>query len=93
MVTYDELRLTTENFSEKNLIGRGSFGSVYRGSLKQGIPVAIKVLDINKTGSTRSFLAECEALRNVRHRNLVKLITSCSSIDFSNMEFQALMNF
>ncbi|XP_022132281.1 putative receptor-like protein kinase At3g47110 [Momordica charantia] len=91
MVSYDELRLATKNFSEKNLIGKGSFGSVYMGSLKQGIPVAIKVLDINRTGSTRSFMAECEALRNARHRNLVKLITSCSSIDFSNMEFRALI--
>ena len=91
MVSYDELRLATENFSEKNLIGKGSFGSVYKGKLKEDIPVAIKVLDVNRTGSLRSFKAECEALRNVRHRNLVKLITACSSIDFSNMEFRALV--
>ena len=91
MVSYDELRLATENFSEKNLIGKGSFGSVYKGMLKEDIPVAIKVLDVNRTGSLRSFKAECEALRNVRHRNLVRLITTCSSIDFSNMEFRALI--
>lgn len=41
--------------------------------------------------SWKSFLAECEALRNVRHRNLVKLITSCSSLDDKNMEFLALV--
>ncbi|XP_023537633.1 probable LRR receptor-like serine/threonine-protein kinase At3g47570 [Cucurbita pepo subsp. pepo] len=91
MVTYDELRSATRNFNEKNLIGKGSFGSVYKGNLKQGVPVAIKVLDMNRAGSITSFLAECEALRNVRHRNLVKLITACSSIDFSNMEFRALI--
>ncbi|XP_022962556.1 probable LRR receptor-like serine/threonine-protein kinase At3g47570 [Cucurbita moschata] len=91
MVSYDELRLATENFSEQHLIGKGSFGSVYKGILKQDVPVAIKVLDVIRTGSIRSFKAECEALRNVRHRNLVKLITTCSSIDFSNMEFRALI--
>ncbi|CBI35487.3 unnamed protein product, partial [Vitis vinifera] len=38
-----------------------------------------------------SFYAECEALRNIRHRNLVKVITSCSSIDHTGGEFKALV--
>ncbi|KAL6296185.1 hypothetical protein ACE6H2_004327 [Prunus campanulata] len=91
MVTYEELRGATGNFSAENLIGSGSFGSVYRGCLREGIEVAVKVLDIKRTGSWKSFLAECEALRSVRHRNLVKLITSCSSLDFKNMDFLALV--
>ncbi|PQP93555.1 putative LRR receptor-like serine/threonine-protein kinase [Prunus yedoensis var. nudiflora] len=91
MVTYEELRGATGNFSTENLIGSGSFGSVYRGCLREGIEVAVKVLDIKRTGSWKSFLAECEALRSVRHRNLVKLITSCSSLDFKNMDFLALV--
>ncbi|PQP96025.1 putative LRR receptor-like serine/threonine-protein kinase [Prunus yedoensis var. nudiflora] len=91
MVTYEELRGATGNFNLENLIGSGSFGSVYRGCLREGIEVAVKVLDIKRTGSWKSFLAECEALRSVRHRNLVKLITSCSSLDFKNMDFLALV--
>ncbi|KAI4357122.1 hypothetical protein L6164_001090 [Bauhinia variegata] len=90
-VSYDELRLATGNFSEENLIGSGSFGSVYKGQLSQGIAVAVKVLDVLRTGSLKSFNAECEALRNLRHRNLVKLITSCSGIDFKCNEFLALV--
>lgn len=89
MVSYNELRLATGNFNQENLIGNGSFGSVYRGYL--GIVVAVKVLWIDRNGSWKSFFAECEALRNVRHRNLVKLITSCSSIDFKGVEFLALV--
>ncbi|KAH0988420.1 hypothetical protein GBA52_015597 [Prunus armeniaca] len=89
MVTYEELHGATGNFNQENLIGSGSFGSVYKGCLREGIEVAVKVLDIRKTASLKSFLAECEALRSTRHRNLVKLITSCSSIDFKNMEFLA----
>ncbi|XP_007226289.2 probable LRR receptor-like serine/threonine-protein kinase At3g47570 [Prunus persica] len=91
MVTYEELRGATGNFNQENLIGSGSFGSVYKGCLREGIEVALKVLDIRKTASLKSFLAECEALRSTRHRNLVKLITSCSSLDVRNMEFLALV--
>lgn len=91
MVSYEELRRATGNFNEENLIGNGSFGTVYKGCLREGIAVAIKVLNTQRTGSWKSFAAECEALKNVRHRNLVGLITTCSSIDFKNMDFLALV--
>lgn len=95
MVSYDEIRTATANFSDENLVGKGSFGWVYKGNLNQlrhgDGGVAIKVLNIERTGYIRSFLAECEALRNVRHRNLVKLVTSCSSIDFQGRDFRALV--
>ncbi|XP_059637610.1 probable LRR receptor-like serine/threonine-protein kinase At3g47570 [Cornus florida] len=91
MVSYDELRVATGNFNQENLVGQGSFGSVYKGKLREGIAIAVKVLDTERNGSWKSFFAECTALRNVRHRNLVKLITSCSSIDYRNIEFMALV--
>ena len=79
------------SFSQENIIGSGSLGSIYRGNLSQGNTVAVKVLDIIRTGYLKSFFAECKALRNSRHRNLVKLITSCSSVDFKNNEFRAVV--
>nr|DAD24836.1 TPA_asm: hypothetical protein HUJ06_026300 [Nelumbo nucifera] len=91
MVSYDELRVATGNFDQANLIGSGSFGAVYRGILRQGTVVGVKVINHGTNGALKSFFAECKVLRNVRHRNLVKLITSCSSIDFNNVEFQALV--
>nr|XP_043614466.1 probable LRR receptor-like serine/threonine-protein kinase At3g47570 [Erigeron canadensis] len=94
MVTYDQLRSSTMNFLEENLIGRGSFGCVYKGCLNlEGAAqeIAVKVLDLEITGSLPSFLAECAALRHLRHRNLVKLITSCSSLDNKNRDFLALV--
>ncbi|XP_010919440.1 receptor kinase-like protein Xa21 [Elaeis guineensis] len=91
MVSYEELRQATENFDPRNLIGTGSFGSVYKGVLRDGMAVAIKVLNLATSGAWKSFVAECEALRNVRHRNLVKLVTLCSSLDFGNNDFWALV--
>ncbi|GFZ20720.1 leucine-rich repeat protein kinase family protein [Actinidia rufa] len=79
-------------FSSDNLIGEGRYSSVYKGILESGEKiVAVKVLNLNERGAGKSFLAECEAVRNIRHRNLVKIITSCSSIDFRGNDFKALV--
>ncbi|GFY99125.1 hypothetical protein Acr_13g0005260 [Actinidia rufa] len=55
-----------------NLMGVGSFGSVYKGVFSDGIVVAVKVLNLLHRGASTSFLAEYMTLRNIRHRNLVK---------------------
>ena len=39
----------------------------------------------------KSFSAECEAMRNIRHRNLVKIISSSSGLDFQGNDFKALI--
>ncbi|KAL2348769.1 hypothetical protein Fmac_002769 [Flemingia macrophylla] len=92
-VSYQNLHHGTNGFSIKNLIGFGNFSSVYKGTieLEGNIVVAIKVLNLKKKGAQKSFIAECNALRNVRHRNLVKIITCCSSIDHKGREFKALI--
>ncbi|XP_050257230.1 probable LRR receptor-like serine/threonine-protein kinase At3g47570 [Quercus robur] len=91
-VSYQMLLKATDGFSLANLIGVGSFGSVYKGILGDDRSiVAIKVLNIQRQGASRSFVSECEALKNIRHRNLVKIITCCSSVDFHGNDFRALV--
>ncbi|XP_068337627.1 probable LRR receptor-like serine/threonine-protein kinase At3g47570 [Pyrus communis] len=93
-VSYATLLKATDAFSEANLIGAGSFGSVYKGFLDVDDKVqlvAVKVFNLLRHGASRSFIAECEALRNIRHRNLVKIITVCSSVDFHGNDFKALV--
>ncbi|RZC90443.1 hypothetical protein C5167_029576 [Papaver somniferum] len=95
-VSYNELLKATNGFSAENLVGVGSYGSVYKGllSLSHEVTtvVAVKVLDLQRRGASKSFMAECEAMRCIRHRNLVKMLTSCSSIDFKGDEFKALVS-
>ena len=80
-LSYQSLLYATDGFSSTNLIGVGSFGSVYKGIINQCRKmIAVKVLNLLNHGASKSFLVECEALRNIRHRNLVKVLTSCSRI-------------
>ncbi|GJS07426.1 kinase-like domain-containing protein [Tanacetum coccineum] len=92
-VSYNELLKATDGFSTKNLIGEGGFSSVYKGNLDSddGKFVAVKVLHLQNQGAHKSFVAECEAWRNIRHRNLLKIITSCSSVDLQGNDFKALV--
>ncbi|PRQ55525.1 putative protein kinase RLK-Pelle-LRR-XII-1 family [Rosa chinensis] len=90
-VSYATLLKATDGFSSSNLIGVGAFGSVYKGILVDDRVVAVKVLNMLHQGASKSFMAECKALRNIRHRNLVKILTVCSSNDFSGNDFRALV--
>jgi len=53
----------TNTFDQTNLIGVGSFGSVYK-AVHVGTAVAVKVLDLHKMGAPKSWVLECETLRN-----------------------------
>lgn len=91
-VSYQGLLHATSGFSLQNLIGAGNFGTVYRGNLgPDGTEIAVKVIKLQQRGASKSFLAECQVLRTIRHRNLVKILTACSSTDFHGHEFKALV--
>ncbi|KAG0530287.1 hypothetical protein BDA96_05G173100 [Sorghum bicolor] len=96
LISYSQLVKATDGFSPTNLLGSGSFGSVYKGELdgqdaESKDLVAVKVLKLQNPRALKSFIAECEALRNMKHRNLVKIITACASIDARGDDFKALV--
>ncbi|KAF8081621.1 hypothetical protein N665_0874s0015 [Sinapis alba] len=91
-ISYGDLRNATNGFSSSNCIGSGSFGTVFKALLPaEKDVVAVKVLNLNRRGAMKSFMAECKSLKDIRHRNLVKLLTACSSIDYQGNEFRALI--
>ncbi|XVF83954.1 hypothetical protein PTKIN_Ptkin16aG0535900 [Pterospermum kingtungense] len=90
-LSYQSILKATNSFSPETLVGTGSSAFVYKGVLEDGKIIAIKVLKLLSHRASRSFLAECEALRNVRHRNLVKILTACSGVDYNGKDFKALV--
>ncbi|VAI60417.1 unnamed protein product [Triticum turgidum subsp. durum] len=75
---FRELQAATENFSSKNMIGKGGFGNVYRGKLPDGTIVAVKRLkDGNAAGGELQFQTEVEMISLAVHRNLLRLCGFC----------------
>ncbi|XP_020572588.1 probable LRR receptor-like serine/threonine-protein kinase At3g47570 [Phalaenopsis equestris] len=91
-ISQADLAKATGGFSSTNLIGRGRYGSVYRGHLgSERTAVAVKVFNLEIQGAYKSFMTECTALRSIRHRRVIKVLTSCASIDSSGDDFKALV--
>ncbi|KAH9648327.1 protein kinase domain-containing protein [Citrus sinensis] len=89
---YQDLSRATNRFGRDNLIGIGSFGYVYKAELDDGIEVAIKVFHQECARAMKSFEVECEVMKNIRHRNLVKIISGCSNDDFKALVLEYMPN-
>lgn len=73
-----ELLVATDNFSNKNVLGRGGFGKVYKGRLANGKLVAVKRLKEERTmGGELQFQTEVEMISLAVHRNLLRLHGFC----------------
>ncbi|KAH9316103.1 hypothetical protein KI387_024730, partial [Taxus chinensis] len=91
-ISYQELLAASDGFIEANLLGVGSFGKVFKGALNDGTMVAIKVLNMQNEDARKSFDRECNVLRRVRHRNLLRIITTYSDPDFKALIFPLMPN-
>ncbi|EEF38111.1 ATP binding protein, putative [Ricinus communis] len=92
LYTYKDLQIATENFSPGNKIGEGGFGSVYKGTLKDGTVAAIKVLSADSRQGVREFLTEIKLITDTEHENLVKLHGCCVEGDHRILVYGYLEN-
>ncbi|XP_057866565.2 LRR receptor-like serine/threonine-protein kinase EFR [Cryptomeria japonica] len=91
-ILYEELEDATNRFNETNLLGVGSFGSVYKGILNNGTNIAVKVLNLQDENALKSFYKECNVLKRVRHRNVIKIISACSNPNFKALILPLMSN-
>lgn len=76
--TYQELKKATKNFRDRELLGCGGFGKVYKGTLPSSeTQVAIKRISQDSKQGLREFVAEIASIGRLRHRNLVQLLGWC----------------
>ncbi|KAH0889664.1 LOW QUALITY PROTEIN: hypothetical protein HID58_052093 [Brassica napus] len=73
--TYAQVKRITKSFAE--VVGRGGFGIVYRGTLSDGRMVAVKVLKDSK-GNGEDFTNEVASMSQTSHLNIVTLLGFCS---------------
>ncbi|CAK9329757.1 unnamed protein product [Citrullus colocynthis] len=93
-ISYRQLVDATDGFSSSSLIGSGRFGEVYKGILPDKTKIAVKVLKPIRTAGaiSGSFKRECQVLKRTRHRNLIRIITTCSRPDFNALVLPLMTN-
>ncbi|EHA8588330.1 Cysteine-rich receptor-like protein kinase 6 [Cocos nucifera] len=71
------LRVATANFSERNKLGEGGFGAVYKGLRPDGREIAVKRLSTSSSQGFRELKNELVLVAKLQHRNLVRLLGVC----------------
>ncbi|KAF2614720.1 hypothetical protein F2Q70_00009225, partial [Brassica cretica] len=87
---FETIRAATDNFS--HVIGRGGFGSVFKGRLQSGEEIAVKRLLGSSIRSERDFRNEVEILSKLRHKNLIHLLGFCSKQDQRYLVYELMPN-
>ncbi|XP_010548437.1 PREDICTED: probable receptor-like protein kinase At2g23200 isoform X2 [Tarenaya hassleriana] len=76
-IAFAEILTATNNFDERFLVGKGGFGNVYKGVLRDGRKVAIKRAQEGSGQGLLEFQTEIQVLSKIRHRHLVSLTGYC----------------
>ncbi|KAH7430495.1 hypothetical protein KP509_08G001400, partial [Ceratopteris richardii] len=73
--SYRDLARATNNFNEKNRLGSGGFGEVFKGTIvASGVEIAVKRISTESKQGVKEFVAEVTTIGRLRHRNLVPLL-------------------
>ncbi|XP_078428234.1 protein kinase superfamily protein isoform X2 [Wolffia australiana] len=90
--TFKQLQSATGGFLKGNLVGQGSFGSVYRGLLSDGRKIAVKLMDRSGKQGVEEFKMEVELLTCLRSNHLLGLVGYCSNNDHRLLVYEFMAN-
>eukprot|EP00253_Pinus_taeda_P021453 PITA_21453 len=85
-----QMKKITNNFAEK--LGEGGFGVVYKGKLRNGTLVAVKLLDRHRQGESTDFMNEVATIGRLHHVNLVRLLGYCFESFTSALVYEFMAN-
>ncbi|XP_017980558.1 PREDICTED: G-type lectin S-receptor-like serine/threonine-protein kinase At4g27290 [Theobroma cacao] len=92
LFTFGTIANATNNFSVDNLLGKGGFGPVYKGTLEEGQEIAVKRLSKNSGQGLKEFKNEVILIAKLQHRNLVKLLGCCIQGDEKLLIYEYMAN-
>jgi serine/threonine protein kinase len=87
-----ELQEATDEFNEKQVLGHGGHGTVYKGLLKGNVEVAVKRCMSIDEQHKKEFGKEMFILSQINHRNIVKLLGCCLEVQVPMLVYEFIPN-
>ncbi|CAO2184593.1 unnamed protein product, partial [Urochloa humidicola] len=90
--TEAELEQATNKFEKSQILGHGGHGTVYKGIMKDNIPVAIKRCILIDDRHKKEFGKEMLILSQINHKNIVKLLGCCLEVEVPMLVYEFIPN-